>query len=159
MRFLAQSAVPDARMAAVGEAVRLVDVVTGSAAILAPDGEDWLARGGGPVRLRERVECVLDDCDAAGAPGGGLHPSTCTTADSICGSHSYPTRRCPGFEATAGCMLRAQAVWEASRDLTRGLRECHAYALSAYAHVLWTVREALRHAGCRRAWGDGQCVT
>lgn len=36
LRFLAQSAAPDAQMTTVGDAVRLVDVVTGSAATLTP---------------------------------------------------------------------------------------------------------------------------
>lgn len=60
---------PDARMAAVGEAAHLVNVVTGSAAILAPWRRGSAVREGGPVRLWKRVERVLDDCDAAGAPG------------------------------------------------------------------------------------------
>ncbi|MET8945365.1 ATP-grasp peptide maturase system methyltransferase [Streptomyces sp. NPDC004542] len=69
VRFLAQSAVPDAQMVTIGEVVHLVDVVTGSAATLAPDGEGWAVCEAGPVRLWERVERVLDDYDAAGAPG------------------------------------------------------------------------------------------
>ena len=69
LRFLAQSSVPDAQMVTVGEAVHLVDVVTGSAATLTPDGDNWAVREGGPVRLWERIERVLDAYDAAGAPG------------------------------------------------------------------------------------------
>ncbi|MFD4994828.1 ATP-grasp peptide maturase system methyltransferase [Streptomyces buecherae] len=69
LRFLAQSAVPDAQMTTVGEVVHLVDVVTGSAATLTPSDGGWSVRQGGPVRLWERIEHVLDAYDAAGAPG------------------------------------------------------------------------------------------
>lgn len=69
LRFLAQSAVPDAQMTNVGEIVHLVDVVTGSAATLTPDKGTWLVREGGPVKLWERIEGVLDAFDAAERPG------------------------------------------------------------------------------------------
>ncbi|MFG2170581.1 ATP-grasp peptide maturase system methyltransferase [Streptomyces niveus] len=69
LRFLAQSAVPDAQMTTVGEVVHLVDVVTGSAATLTPDDGAWLVHEGGPVKLWERVESVLDAYDAADRPG------------------------------------------------------------------------------------------
>ncbi|MER8120449.1 ATP-grasp peptide maturase system methyltransferase [Streptomyces sp. NPDC094031] len=69
LRFLAQSAVPDAQMTTVGEVVHLVDVVTGSAATLTPVEDRWEVREGGPVRLWERVESVLSAYDEAGRPG------------------------------------------------------------------------------------------
>jgi methyltransferase of ATP-grasp peptide maturase system len=69
LRFLAQSAVPGAQMTTVGEAVHLVDVVTGSAATLTPGDGGWQVREGGPVKLWERIERVLDAHDAAGKPG------------------------------------------------------------------------------------------
>ncbi|MBD0743169.1 ATP-grasp peptide maturase system methyltransferase [Streptomyces sp. CBMA152] len=69
LRFLAQSAVPDAQMVTVGERVHLADVVTGSAATLTPTDGGWRVREGGPVNLWERVERILDAYDAAGAPG------------------------------------------------------------------------------------------
>ncbi|MDI6407462.1 ATP-grasp peptide maturase system methyltransferase [Streptomyces albus] len=69
LRFLAQSAVPDAQLTTVGEVVHLVDVVTGSAATLTPGEDGWAVREGGPVKLWERIERVLDAYDAAGAPG------------------------------------------------------------------------------------------
>jgi methyltransferase of ATP-grasp peptide maturase system len=69
LRFLAQSAVPDAQMTTVGEVVHLADVVTGSAATLTPVEDRWEVREGGPVRLWERVEGVLSAYDAAGRPG------------------------------------------------------------------------------------------
>ena len=69
LRFLAQSAVPDAQMVTVGETVHLVDVVTGSAATLTPYDGRWQVREAGPVRLWERVERVLDAYDAADRPG------------------------------------------------------------------------------------------
>jgi methyltransferase of ATP-grasp peptide maturase system len=69
LRFLAQSAAPDAQMVTVSETVHLVDVVTGSAATLTPTDSGWHVREGGPVKLWERIERVLDAYDAAGAPG------------------------------------------------------------------------------------------
>ncbi|MFJ2765771.1 ATP-grasp peptide maturase system methyltransferase [Streptomyces prasinus] len=74
LRFLVQSAVPDAQLATVGDVVHLADVVSGSAATLTPDGDGdggggWRVREGGPVRLWESVERVLDAYDAAGRPG------------------------------------------------------------------------------------------
>ncbi|QNP70639.1 SAM-dependent methyltransferase [Streptomyces roseirectus] len=69
LRFLAQSAVPDAQMTTVGEVVHLVDVVTGSAATLTPASHGWAVREGGPVKLWERIERVLDAYDTAGRPG------------------------------------------------------------------------------------------
>lgn len=70
LRFLAQSAVPSAQLATVGDAVHLIDVVSGSAAALTPDGDGgWRVREGGPVRLWERVERVLDAYDTVGRAG------------------------------------------------------------------------------------------
>ncbi|WP_055529292.1 ATP-grasp peptide maturase system methyltransferase [Streptomyces graminilatus] len=83
LRFLAQSAVPDAQMTTVGEVVHLVDVVTGSAATLTPTGGGWAVREGGPVKLWERVERVLDAYDTAGRPG----PETFTLHVSGGGQH------------------------------------------------------------------------
>ncbi|GAA0379205.1 ATP-grasp peptide maturase system methyltransferase [Streptomyces blastmyceticus] len=67
-RFLAQCAVPNTQMTTVGEAVHLVDVATGSAATLSPEGDNWRVREGGPIRLWERIENTLDAYDAAGQP-------------------------------------------------------------------------------------------
>ncbi|WP_371097644.1 ATP-grasp peptide maturase system methyltransferase [Streptomyces sanglieri] len=69
LRFLAQSAVPDAQMTTVGEVVHLIDVVTGSAATLTPHGGEWQVREGGPAKLWARIEHVLDAYDAADRPG------------------------------------------------------------------------------------------
>ncbi|MFF0594238.1 ATP-grasp peptide maturase system methyltransferase [Streptomyces antibioticus] len=69
LRFLAQSAVPNAQMVTVGEVVHLVDVVTGSAATLTPRDGTWQVRQGGPVKLWDRIETVLGAYDAAGRPG------------------------------------------------------------------------------------------
>ncbi|MDT0545716.1 MULTISPECIES: ATP-grasp peptide maturase system methyltransferase [Streptomyces] len=69
LRFLAQSTVPSAQMTTVGEVVHLVDVVTGSAAVLTPDDSAWRVREGGPVALWERIERVLDAYDTADRPG------------------------------------------------------------------------------------------
>ncbi|MEU7044959.1 ATP-grasp peptide maturase system methyltransferase [Streptomyces varsoviensis] len=69
LRFLAQSAIPDAQMTTVGETFHLIDVVSGSAAALTPHDGDWVVREGGPLRLWERIERVLDSYEAAGRPG------------------------------------------------------------------------------------------
>ncbi|MEW2530291.1 ATP-grasp peptide maturase system methyltransferase [Streptomyces sp. NPDC047071] len=70
LRFLAQSTIPNAQMTYVGQAVHLVDVVTGSAATLTPhDNGGWAVREGGPVKLWERIEHLLDAYHAAGRPG------------------------------------------------------------------------------------------
>lgn len=69
LRFLAQSAAPDAQMTTVGEVVHLVDIITGSAATLTPEDGAWHVRQGGPVKLWDRVEMVLSAYDAAGQPG------------------------------------------------------------------------------------------
>ncbi|MEW2128980.1 ATP-grasp peptide maturase system methyltransferase [Streptomyces sp. NPDC005435] len=69
LRFLAQCAVPDAQMTVVGDVVRLVDVVTGSAATLTPGEGRWEVRECGPVRLWARIERVLTAYDEAGRPG------------------------------------------------------------------------------------------
>lgn len=69
LRFLAQSAVPDAQMATVGGVLHLVDVVTGSAATLTLHDGTWDVREGGPVKLWTRVERLLDAYDAADQPG------------------------------------------------------------------------------------------
>ncbi|MFG1879559.1 ATP-grasp peptide maturase system methyltransferase [Sphaerisporangium sp. NPDC049003] len=83
LRFLAQCAVPDAQMTAVGEVVHLADVVTGSAATLTQRDDIWEVRENGPIKLWERIEAVLGAYDAAGRPepdtfrlhvyGGGQH--------------------------------------------------------------------------------------
>ncbi|WP_180687521.1 ATP-grasp peptide maturase system methyltransferase [Streptomyces gossypiisoli] len=69
LRFLAQTAVPDTQMITIDGVVRLVDVVSGSAATLTPNGDVWEVREGGPVKLWERIEDVLDAFDAADRPG------------------------------------------------------------------------------------------
>ncbi|MGW3308218.1 ATP-grasp peptide maturase system methyltransferase [Streptomyces sp. NPDC001073] len=69
LRFLAQCAVPDAQLTAVGDVVHLVDVRTGSAATLTPANGRWNVREGGPVKLWERIERVLSAYDEAGRPG------------------------------------------------------------------------------------------
>ncbi|MCO6009332.1 ATP-grasp peptide maturase system methyltransferase [Actinoallomurus purpureus] len=68
LRFLAQCAVPNSQMTGVGDVLHLVDVVTGSAATLTPAGGSWQVREGGPIKLWERVEAVLDAYDTAGQP-------------------------------------------------------------------------------------------
>lgn len=69
LRFLAQCAAPTAQLTTDGKATHLIDVVTGSACTLVPEGEGWWVREAGPVRLWERVEDVLGAYDAAGQPG------------------------------------------------------------------------------------------
>ncbi|MFF9237297.1 ATP-grasp peptide maturase system methyltransferase [Streptomyces sp. NPDC014801] len=69
LRFLAQAAVPDAQLTVLHGVHYLIDVVSGSAAALSPSGDGWEVREGGPVRLWERVERVIDLYQAAGRPG------------------------------------------------------------------------------------------
>ncbi|GAB2845981.1 ATP-grasp peptide maturase system methyltransferase [Streptomyces deserti] len=69
LRFLAQSAVPDAQLVTIDGVMHLIDVVTGSAATLTPNEGAWEVREGGPVKLWERIEEVLDAFDAADRPG------------------------------------------------------------------------------------------
>lgn len=78
LRFLAQSAVPSAQLTTIGETVHLIDVMTGSAASLTPDGAAWRVGESGPVHLWSRVEDVLDAYDAAGAPGAADFTLTVT---------------------------------------------------------------------------------
>nr|WP_223291004.1 ATP-grasp peptide maturase system methyltransferase [Streptomyces avicenniae] len=77
LRFLAQSSVPTAQLTATGDdALHLIDVATGSAAVLTRGEGAWRVGEKGPVRLWERVEETLDAYDAAGRPGQqefGLH--------------------------------------------------------------------------------------
>ncbi|MFC8099992.1 ATP-grasp peptide maturase system methyltransferase [Streptomyces sp. NPDC057363] len=69
LRFLAQSAVPDAQMVTIDGVLHLFDVVSGSAATLTPDGGTWNVREGGPLKLWAGIEQVIDAFDAAGRPG------------------------------------------------------------------------------------------
>ncbi|GGQ02453.1 ATP-grasp peptide maturase system methyltransferase [Streptomyces mutabilis] len=69
LRFLVQSAVPDAQMVTLGGVLHLIDVTSGSAATLARDGDTWLVREGGPLKLWERAERLIDDFIAARRPG------------------------------------------------------------------------------------------
>ncbi|MGX1885442.1 ATP-grasp peptide maturase system methyltransferase [Streptomyces sp. NPDC055287] len=68
LRFLAQCAGPDTQLTTVGEVVHLVDVVSGSAASLTPEGGTWQVRESGPLQLWQQIETVLDAYDAAGRP-------------------------------------------------------------------------------------------
>ncbi|MHA7962301.1 ATP-grasp peptide maturase system methyltransferase [Streptomyces sp. L500] len=93
LRFLAQCAVPDAQLVTVGDVVHLVDVVTGSAAVLNPEGGRWEVHEDGPVRLWERIETVLDAYDEAGRPG----PETFTLRIEACGGQNLRHLRLPGL--------------------------------------------------------------
>jgi hypothetical protein len=67
-RFLVQCAIPDAQLSDQGHTLYLVDVVSGSVAVLTRQGEGWQVREGGPGRLWDRAESVLDAYDHAGCP-------------------------------------------------------------------------------------------
>ncbi|GHA69065.1 SAM-dependent methyltransferase [Streptomyces tendae] len=69
LRFLAQSAVPDAQLVTVGGVLHLIDVVAGAVATLTPEDGDWSVRESGPVKLWSRIEDFVDAFDAAGRPG------------------------------------------------------------------------------------------
>ncbi|MFJ9590560.1 hypothetical protein [Streptomyces acidicola] len=68
LRFLAQSAVPDAQMTEAGEVVHLVDVVTGSVATPTPHGGGWEVSQGDPLKLWDRIETILSAYNTAGRP-------------------------------------------------------------------------------------------
>ncbi|MEU0742540.1 ATP-grasp peptide maturase system methyltransferase [Streptomyces sp. NPDC006134] len=69
LRFLVQNAVPAAQMLTVDGIVHVIDVSTGSAATLTSADGCWQVREGGPVKLWERVEQIVDSFDDADRPG------------------------------------------------------------------------------------------
>ncbi|MFF9491757.1 ATP-grasp peptide maturase system methyltransferase [Streptomyces flaveolus] len=69
LRYLVQSAVPNTQMVTIDGLLHLIDVVSGSAATLACEADAWIVREGGPLKLWERVEQVIDGFTAAGQPG------------------------------------------------------------------------------------------
>nr|WP_199818683.1 methyltransferase domain-containing protein [Streptomyces leeuwenhoekii] len=69
LRFLVQSAVPTAQMLTIDGIVHVIDISTGAAATLTPANGGWQVREGGPVRLWERVEQIVDSFDGADKPG------------------------------------------------------------------------------------------
>ncbi|MEU3035898.1 ATP-grasp peptide maturase system methyltransferase [Streptomyces griseoaurantiacus] len=95
LRFLVQCAVPGAQLTTLGKVVHLVDVTSGSAATLTPNNGVWVVREGGPVRLWERAEAVMDAYDAADRPG----PDTFTLTIDADGQHlrhpQLPSLRLP----------------------------------------------------------------
>lgn len=70
-RFLAQLAVPNAQLTAVGDTAYVIDVLTGSAAAIAPSDGGPEVRQTGPVRLWDAIEETWDRWDDAGRPGPG----------------------------------------------------------------------------------------
>ncbi len=68
LRFLAQCTVPNAQLITLADVTHLIDVTTGSAALLVPSEDGWQVRQGGPVRLWDRIEDTLTAYDAAGRP-------------------------------------------------------------------------------------------
>jgi methyltransferase of ATP-grasp peptide maturase system len=68
LRFLAQCAVPNAQLITLDGAIHLIDVTTGSAAVLVPAKDGWQVRQGGPLRLWDRVENIVTAYDTAGRP-------------------------------------------------------------------------------------------
>ncbi|MFI0404581.1 ATP-grasp peptide maturase system methyltransferase [Actinomadura sp. 3N508] len=70
-RFLAQLAVPNAQLVTSGDTTCLIDVTTGSLAVLASNGGDWHVRQAGPLRLWDAVEDTFDLWDQADRPGPG----------------------------------------------------------------------------------------
>ncbi|MGH3241126.1 MAG: ATP-grasp peptide maturase system methyltransferase [Spirillospora sp.] len=68
-RFLAQLAVPNAQLVTSSDTTCLIDVTTGSTAVLASDGGDWCVRQTGPLRLWDAVEGALDSWHQAHRPG------------------------------------------------------------------------------------------
>ncbi|MEU6719061.1 ATP-grasp peptide maturase system methyltransferase [Nonomuraea sp. NPDC046802] len=71
LRFLAQCAIPNAQMLTIDDTTYLIDVVSGSAAILTPDPEGWQVRQHGPFLLWDAVEDAIDTWQDGGRP----HPT------------------------------------------------------------------------------------
>ncbi|WP_019629830.1 ATP-grasp peptide maturase system methyltransferase [Actinomadura atramentaria] len=69
LRFLAQCAAPNAQLVTLEDRTYLIDVVTGSAAVLVDGPDGWAVREGGPLEPWSRIEDVIDRYDAAGRPG------------------------------------------------------------------------------------------
>lgn len=69
LRFLAQCAVPEAQMVTIGGVLHLIDIVSGSAATLSPEGDEWNVREGGPLKLWTRIEQFIEAFDTSGRPG------------------------------------------------------------------------------------------
>lgn len=67
-RFLVQAVIPSAQLTRAEDDYYLVDVVTGSVAVLSSTDEGWKVREAGPIRLWERAENLLDAYDHAGQP-------------------------------------------------------------------------------------------
>ncbi|GAA1456521.1 ATP-grasp peptide maturase system methyltransferase [Nocardiopsis exhalans] len=68
-RFLAQCAAPNAQSVILEESTLLVDVVSGSVALIEPaQGGGWQVLQTGPVRLWDRIESALETYDRAGRP-------------------------------------------------------------------------------------------
>ena len=68
-QFLAQCAAPNAQSVALGQSTVLVDVVSGSVALVEPTQKaQWQVRQNGPVRLWDRIESALEAYDRAGRP-------------------------------------------------------------------------------------------
>jgi protein-L-isoaspartate O-methyltransferase len=68
-RFLAQLAVPGTQLSIQGDHTYLVDVTTGSAALVRKGTDGWTVRQTGPARLCGQIEAAWDLWDSAGRPG------------------------------------------------------------------------------------------
>ncbi|WP_017582493.1 ATP-grasp peptide maturase system methyltransferase [Nocardiopsis valliformis] len=67
--FLAQCAVPHAQSVLLEESTLLVDVTSGSVALVEPSKDDgWQVRQAGPVRLWDQIESALESYNRAGRP-------------------------------------------------------------------------------------------
>lgn len=71
-QFLAQLAAPNTQRTSAGDLTYLVDVVSGSAASITPEGQGWSVRQAGPVRMWDAIEAAMDAWDQAGRPGPEL---------------------------------------------------------------------------------------
>jgi hypothetical protein len=67
--FLAQLAAPGAQLLTIGDATGLVDVTSGSVALLACRDGQWQVRQAGPARLWDAIEATWQTWDAVGRPG------------------------------------------------------------------------------------------
>ncbi|WP_225447777.1 hypothetical protein [Streptacidiphilus sp. P02-A3a] len=94
-RFLVQCTIPDAQLSDQGDALYLVDVVSGSVAALTRDDQGWRVREGGPRRLWEKVETLLDAYDDADCPAPETFTLDITPAAQILRHPALPELHLP----------------------------------------------------------------
>lgn len=78
-RFLAQLAAPDAQLSTIGDTTFVVDLVSGSVAVVSTSSDGLAKRQAGPLRLWDVIEEALDKWDDVGQPGPEAFRMHCGT--------------------------------------------------------------------------------